>query len=1002
MVSDDMGIIQTISGLVPGAEYELTFWVLPNATGDRPSIDLNIDEGPVYKDIGDLVKYNGPNINSTEWIQVTRQFITPGNSITLGIYASRNTVYVDDISLVRTGTGGSDDDFDLPGSWGSVNLKGASSSQNTDEYSGVSMSGNNGDDLTGATLTIRSGGYPTGQFSSTYDKRQMAYTKMSGNFTVTAKIDGFTAVQDLSDPPDSRQNIHSNFGINLRANLTEGSKYLGVAYFPNKPTDQYRSTQGLIRLEQNGSRQPYNIMPGNETGYPLDENNEVWLKLVRYGSLQAAYTSTDGVNWVINGEVYLIPMDDEVYICFFADANDGPDEGNTATFSHITIESDRDVLTATGKFEPEGPPADAQPAFPGAYGFGAATAGGRGGKVVEVTTLADSGPGSLREALLMTIPRTIVFKVSGEIRLLNRVTLRAANSYLTMAGQTAPGEGVQITGWCIEFTQGFHDGIMTHMKFRPGHTGYNDWSKSCIEVYGNGLTTPVYNMMFDHCTFSYGPDENIALWGNVYNVTVQNSITSYGIRHNYPSYQTSGQSEGSKGAIIGAWDEQGRYAITNISFLHNLFAHNDQRNPRISSDLLEFVNNVVYNWGDYATQIDAATENDVVDPVIVTGTRTNIIGNYYKIGVNTNRNRSIISMFNNTRDNYIWLDGNYLDAGNETLNGNKTTGYLTPEQMVTTSFLAGKTGLLRTTGAWETSNFPGPLMTAEEAYDYVLANAGAFVGGALDWLDATVIEETATRTGVAYLTPPDVIPNYIIPVLAGGVPYIDTTKDGLPDDWMIANGLDPADPTVGSALCANGYTYLEHFLYNIPLEAEEFHTVTFNSQGGSDVAPITGIATGSTITAPNDPARVKHDFDGWYKEIGCTEKWDFETDVVTRNITLYAKWVEILDSNEGNLIINGGFENGLEGWREWWSSSLPNGVISGDAGFVYEGNYSLKMSQQLDVGIVQTIYDMEPGTTYDFSYWMKTSGTRPRVDIYIAIGLNPQDGGNLTVLVASP
>jgi pectate lyase len=144
-------------------------------------------------------------------------------------------------------------------------------------------------------------------------------------------------------------------------------------------------------------------------------------------------------------------------------------------------------------------PARAQiPAFPGAEGFGATTPGGRGGAVVEVTNLHDSGPGSLREALqVRTGPRTVVFRVSGTIELAGWIEMKAANSFVTVAGQTTPGEGIQLKNYGLMLRDGIHDVVIRHLRIRPGDTTPGDWNKDGATVYGYG-GTPVYNILFDH------------------------------------------------------------------------------------------------------------------------------------------------------------------------------------------------------------------------------------------------------------------------------------------------------------------------------------------------------------------------------------------------------------------------------------------------------------------------------------------------------------------------
>ncbi|MCU0224372.1 MAG: hypothetical protein MUF27_09930, partial [Acidobacteria bacterium] len=154
-----------------------------------------------------------------------------------------------------------------------------------------------------------------------------------------------------------------------------------------------------------------------------------------------------------------------------------------------------------------GPAAAQIPAFPGAEGFGAMTPGGRGGAVVEVTNLHDAGPGSLREALeVRTGPRTVVFRVSGTIELADWIVMKAANSFVTVAGQTTPGEGIQLKNYGLMLRDGIHDVVIRHLRIRPGDTTPGDWNKDGATVYGYG-GTPVYNILFDHVSFEWAIDE---------------------------------------------------------------------------------------------------------------------------------------------------------------------------------------------------------------------------------------------------------------------------------------------------------------------------------------------------------------------------------------------------------------------------------------------------------------------------------------------------------------
>jgi hypothetical protein len=193
------------------------------------------------------------------------------------------------------------------------------------------------------------------------------------------------------------------------------------------------------------------------------------------------------------------------------------------------------------------------PSFPGAEGFGAASVGGRGGRVIYVTNLNDTGPGSLRAALTATGPRTVEFQVGGTINLSSAIQVSGESmSYLTIAGQTAPGGGIQITGWAIRFQSGFHDGVIRYLKSRSGRQVSGDDFNTDhvgIEIDGSGGGTgepniPTYNIIVDHCDMEYSPRDNFDLWDNVNNVTLQRSIMADGI-------QSSNASFGMKAANIG-------------------------------------------------------------------------------------------------------------------------------------------------------------------------------------------------------------------------------------------------------------------------------------------------------------------------------------------------------------------------------------------------------------------------------------------------------------------
>src|SRR4051812_3009311 len=234
-----------------------------------------------------------------------------------------------------------------------------------------------------------------------------------------------------------------------------------------------------------------------------------------------------------------------------------------------------------GAAKPSDLPQAKIPAFPGAWGGGMYSFGGRGGKVFVVTSLEDAGPGTLREACNAVGPRVVVFNVAGTINLKNRIRIRAP--YITIAGQTAPGDGVCVRGATVAVDT--HDVVIRHLRFRRGET---DVANRDDALGGN----PVGNVMIDHVSASWGLDENLSMYRHMYslpeggpdrklptvNITIQWSISSEALN----TYNHS------LGSTIGGH---------NSLFHHNLWASNAGRNPSIGMNGdFGFVNNVVYNW----------------------------------------------------------------------------------------------------------------------------------------------------------------------------------------------------------------------------------------------------------------------------------------------------------------------------------------------------------------------------------------------------------------------
>ena len=460
------------------------------------------------------------------------------------------------------------------------------------------------------------------------------------------------------------------------------------------------------------------------------------------------------------------------------------------------------------------------PAFPGAEGGGAYTAGGRGGKVIVVTSLADNGPGTLREACEQGGARTVVFNVAGIIRLKTPLIIRAP--YITIAGQSAPGDGVCVAGESVWINT--HDVIIRFMRFRRGET----WVGRRDDAIGGN---PIGNIMIDHVSASWGLDENMSMYRHMYNdstgkaseeklgtvnITIQNSIFSEGLDTWNHAF----------GSTLGG---------ENCTFMRNLWADNTGRNPSIGwNGVFNFANNVIFNWvhrsidgGDYKAMY-------------------NIVNNYFKPGPATSKDspvryRVLKPESGRSKLPYVtfgrmYVHGNIVE-GNERVTANNWDGGVQIE---------GKDGNemdLETAKAYfPKMRYDKPLPMAhisilptKKAYSYVLDHVGATLPKR-DPVDTRVIKQV--RTGkIDYL--PNVklpetqfehrrlpIDSYKIGIITDisqvggypeykGIPYQDSDSDGMPDDWEKQNGLNPNDSKDASQYAKNGYTQIENYLNSL-------------------------------------------------------------------------------------------------------------------------------------------------------------------------------------------
>jgi pectate lyase len=429
-----------------------------------------------------------------------------------------------------------------------------------------------------------------------------------------------------------------------------------------------------------------------------------------------------------------------------------------------------------------------QLAFPEAEGFGRFAKGGRSGDVYHVTNLNDSGIGSLRYGIeTATGPRTIVFDISGIIYQSKRLKIMHPN--ITIAGQTAPGDGVTLTG-CGLYVQA-NDIIIRYIRCRLGDS--NGEISDAISI-TNGK-----NIIIDHVSASWSVDETLSCQSStVDSITVQWCLISESLTNSLHS-----KGEHGMGGIVGALQQ---------SFHHNLYAHHNSRSPKVSGRRhceVDFRNNVIYNWG----------KNNCYDG---TSSYMNWVNNYYKAGPATQEQCRfrIFQLFDNEIEEGIH---NIPEDSKKYETSLYATGnYVDGSPKITIDNWAG--GIEYMEGATEAKNralkpaFIAPVINVQsaiEAYPLVLAEAGA--SHKRDSIDMRIVNEVKTGTakygnnGIID-TPYDVGG---LPTLISIKPLEDTDQDGMPDIWEKQKGLNPKNPNDRNIVNLDGYTMLEEYLDSI-------------------------------------------------------------------------------------------------------------------------------------------------------------------------------------------
>lgn len=453
------------------------------------------------------------------------------------------------------------------------------------------------------------------------------------------------------------------------------------------------------------------------------------------------------------------------------------------------------MLSCGGTGTPEEEQTNQIPAFPGAEGGGMYTSGGRGAMVYHVTTLEDNAttPGSLRYVLGVPGAKTVVFDIAGVIHLKRQLDI--TEGALTIAGQTAPGDGICIAGAPVVIKTS--NVIIRFVRFRMGdENGIEGDALSC----DGGRK----NIMIDHCSFSWSTDECVSCYGNT-NFTLQYCFITESLRRSVHVKGNHGY-----GGIWGG---------TEASFHHNLIAHHDSRNPRFDHDYVDnkchgpvdFVNNVVYNWGGNS----AYGGESVSEP-----RKINMTGNYYQPGpasshktriVNPTTKCSYCSDMGGVTPGKFYVANNYMD-GSADVTADNWKG-VEPDDATKTSQCKSDT---RHKMQYEVTT-----QTAVIAYEKVLQKAGCSLKR--DAVDTRIVDEVRNGT-VTYSKGSNGSKNGLIdsqtdvggwPTYTGTAP-VDSDRDGMPDEWETEHGLDPHSYSdAAQNTLDKNYTNLEVYINGI-------------------------------------------------------------------------------------------------------------------------------------------------------------------------------------------
>jgi len=419
-------------------------------------------------------------------------------------------------------------------------------------------------------------------------------------------------------------------------------------------------------------------------------------------------------------------------------------------------------------------------AFPGAEGYGRFAAGGRGGDVFHVTQLGDSGPGSLREGIDSAEgPRTIVFEVGGTIAL--ESVLRIDKNNLTIAGQTAPGDGITIRDYNLHLRDASNI-IIRYVRLRLG-----DQNKKSGDAPDAITIDRCENFILDHVSVSWGIDGNCDT-RECRNYTIQWCIFSEAL---HDSIHPKGPH-----AMCGSF----RAPLSNVSIHHNIFATSRDRHPTIGGSvkepewIIDFRNNVIYNWSGAANVCD---------------NQVNLVNNYFRPGPETDRMRPPVAMKASLPDKARgWMEGNVFEGNDRWTRDNYSAidmeTWLGPDSGYK---YAGTIDNWRKDQPYDLGDNTPVTQSALEAYEAVLNAAGASRNR--DAVDLRFIADLREGKG-KLLNSQEEVGGW--PMLKGGDAPEDKDRDGMADAWERESGLDPENAEDRNTVGEGGYTRLEEYL----------------------------------------------------------------------------------------------------------------------------------------------------------------------------------------------